>query len=143
MRLEPFLARERALGLERAETYHAFARRVAANRTALRALLERLRADKKRIAAYGAPAKGNTLLNYCRIGVDLVEYTVDRNPLKVGNHTPGTHLPIRPAAFLAEDRPDYTLILPWNIAPEILLQEAAYRARGGRFMVPIPVPRII
>ena len=141
--LEPFLERERALGLERAETYHAFARRVAANRTALRGLLERLRAEGKRIAAYGAPAKGNTLLNYCHIGTELVEYAVDRNPLKVGNHTPGTHLPIRPAAFLAEDRPDFALILPWNIAPEILRQEAAYRARGGRFLVPIPEPKIL
>jgi SAM-dependent methyltransferase len=141
--LAPFLARERALGLERVETYHAFARRVAENRGALRALLLRLRADGKRVAAYGAPAKGNTLLNYCGIGTELVEYTVDRNPMKVGNHTPGAHLPIRPAAFLAEDRPDYALILPWNIAPEIVQQEAAYRARGGRFLVPIPEPRIL
>jgi len=141
--LAPFLARERELGLERAETYHAFARRVAANRTALRALLERLRGDGKRIAAYGAPAKGNTLLNYCGIGPELVEYTVDRNPLKVGKLTPGAHLPIRPVPVLAEDRPDYALILPWNLAPEIVQQEAAYRARGGRFLVPIPEPKVL
>jgi SAM-dependent methyltransferase len=141
--LAPFLARERALGLERAETYHAFARRVAANRTALRALLERLRAGGRRIAAYGAPAKGNTLLNYCGIGPELVEYTVDRNPMKVGKLTPGAHLPIRPVPVLAEDCPDYALILPWNIADEIVAQEAAYRGKGGRFLVPIPEPKVL
>jgi hypothetical protein len=134
-----FLERER--GLERLATYHDFARRVAANRAALRALLTGLRAQGKRVAAYGAPAKGNTLLNYCGIGPELVEYTVDRNPLKVGSYTPGAHLPIRAVEFLAQDRPDHALILPWNIAPEIVRQERLYRERGGRFLVPIPEPR--
>jgi SAM-dependent methyltransferase len=141
--VERLLARERELGLERVETYHAFARRVDANKLALRAMLVGLRASGKRVAAYGAPAKGNTLLNTCGIGTELVEYTVDRNPLKVGSHTPGAHLPIRPVAYLAEDRPDFVLILPWNIAPEVVQQEALYRQRGGRFLVPIPEPKVL
>jgi len=141
--VEQWLARERAAGLESPETYQRFAGRVAANRSALRALLERLRGEGKRIAAYGAPAKGNTLLNYCAIGTELIEYTVDKNPLKVGTYTPGSHLPIREVAVLAEDRPDYALILPWNIAPEIVQQERLYRERGGRFLVPIPEPGIL
>jgi len=141
--LTPFLARERALGLERAETYHAFARRVAANREALRTRLAAWKAEGRRVAAYGAPAKGNTLLNYCGIGTELVEYTVDKNPLKVGTYTPGSHLPIREVAVLAQDRPDYALILPWNLSAEIVRQESLYRERGGRFLVPIPEPRVL
>jgi SAM-dependent methyltransferase len=141
--LAPFLERERALGLERAETYHVFARRVAANQAAVRALLERFRREGKRVAAYGAPAKGNTLLNSCGIGTELIEYTVDKNPLKVGRYTPGAHLPIREVSTLASDRPDYALILPWNIAGEIVQQEALFRAAGGRFLVPIPEPKVL
>ena len=116
---------------------------LAANRSALRALLAGLKQAGKRIAAYGAPAKGNTLLNYCGITSELVEYTVDKNPLKVGCFTPGAHLPIRPVAALAEERPDFALILPWNIAPEIVQQERLYRERGGRFLVPIPEPKAL
>lgn len=142
-RVAELVARERALGLDRAAGFHAFAKRVAANKTALRALLTGLKQDGKRIAAYGAPAKGNTLLNYCGVSTDLVEYTVDKNPLKVGCLTPGARLPIRPVSVLAEDRPDYALILPWNIAPEIVTQERLYRERGGRFLVPIPEPKAL
>ncbi len=134
---------ERARGLDRAETYHAFARRVAQNKEQLLALLRSLRSQGKRIAAYGAPAKGNTLLNYCGIGTDLVEYTVDRNPLKAGKLTPGMHLPVRPGGTLAADRPDFTLILPWNLTDEIVQQEAEYRRSGGRFLIPIPEPKIL
>ncbi|MEO6593158.1 MAG: class I SAM-dependent methyltransferase [Planctomycetota bacterium] len=137
------ISRERQNGLERVETYLQFAQRVAENRTALRAMLVDLRGQGARIAAYGAPAKGNTLLNYNDIGTDLVEYTVDKSPLKVGRWTPGKHLPIRPQPFLEQDRPDYTLILPWNLTDEIVQQEAGYRRHGGRFLVPIPEPRIL
>ena len=140
---EGFVRREEERGLEELETYRAFARAVEKNRRDLVALLRSLRAAKKRVAAYGAPAKGNTLLNTCGIGTDLVEYTVDKNPLKVGSYTPGMHLPIRPVPFLAQDRPDHALILPWNIAAEIVEQERAYRAKGGSFLVPIPEPMIL
>ena len=134
---------ERQNGLEDPATYHGFARRVAGNRDALLALLRDLRRQGARIAAYGAPAKGNTLLNYCGIGTDLVEYTVDKSPLKAGRFTPGMHLPIKPQPFLEQDRPDYCLILPWNLTDEIVAQEAGYRRKGGRFLVPIPEPRIL
>ncbi len=137
------IAVERRRGLEDVETYRAFARAVAENRGALLALLSSLRAGGKRVAAYGAPAKGNTLLNTCGIGTDLVEYTVDKNPLKVGTYTPGMHIPIRPVEVLAQDRPDFALILPWNLAGEIVAQEKLYRERGGRFLVPLPEPKIL
>ncbi len=134
---------EREKGLEDPATYRAFAAAVARNRDELRGLLGQLKSEGKRIAAYGAPAKGNTLLNYCGIGTDLVEYTVDRNPLKVGTFTPGMRLPVREVAHLAKDRPDVTLILPWNIAPEIIGQQKDYVAHGGAFLVPIPEPHIV
>jgi hypothetical protein len=135
--------RERARGFDRAETFHAFAAGVERNRAALRDLLEGLRAEGRRVAAYGAPAKGNTLLNYCGIGPDLVEYTVDRNPLKVGKLTPGMRIPVRPREAIDASPPDYLLILPWNLTDEIIEQEAAFRRRGGRFVIPIPEPRIV
>jgi hypothetical protein len=107
------------------------------------ALLRSLRAEGRTIAGYGAPAKGNTLLNYCGIGADLVPYTVDRNPLKIGTWTPGMHLPVLPVEALLERRPDYVLILAWNFAEEVMRQQAEYRRRGGRFIVPIPRPEVV
>ena len=140
---QAFLAAERRNGLATLAAWEQFADRTRAQRQELRALLQRLTTEGKRIAAYGAPAKGNTLLNYCGIGVDLVPYTMDRNPLKVGTFTPGMHLPVRPASTLLEDMPDYVLILAWNFADEIMQQQAAYSAAGGRFILPIPAPSII
>ena len=137
------IERERELGMEDVETYHRFARRVAENKAALLELLHGLTANGSRLAAYGAPAKGNTLLNYCGIGTELLEFTVDRNQLKVGTYTPGMRIPIREVDALFQDRPDYTLILPWNIAEEIRSQERAYVQAGGRFMVPIPEPKVL
>jgi predicted TPR repeat methyltransferase len=130
-------------GFSDIETYHDFATHVAANRTALRALLDRLCAEGKVVAAYGAPAKGNTLLNYCGIGTERVAFTVDKNPLKVGRYTPGTHIPILSVETLLERQPDVTLILAWNFADEIIAQQEEYRRRGGRFLLPIPEPRIV
>jgi hypothetical protein len=106
-------------------------------------MLEDLRGQGKRVVGYGAPAKGNTLLNYCRIDRTLVPYTVDKNPLKVGRLTPGMHIPVKSVETLAHDRPDYLLILAWNFAAEIMEQQSAYRAQGGRFIVPVPSPVII
>lgn len=138
-----FAAAERRAGLADPARLRRFAADVAANREALLALLWRLREEGATLAAYGAPAKGNTLLNYCGIGPDLVEFAVDRNPLKQGRFTPGQHLPVPPAEALLERRPDYTLILAWNFAEEIMAQQAEYRRRGGRFILPLPEPRIL
>jgi len=92
----------------------------------------------KRIAGYGAPGKGNTLLNYCGIRGDFLDFTVDRNPYKHGKFLPGTHIPIFPPEKITETRPDYVLILPWNFKDEIMQQMAFIREWGGQFVVPIP-----
>ena len=95
------------------------------------------------MAGYGAPGKGNTLLNYCGIRGDLLAYTVDRNPHKQGLFTPGTRIPIHPPERLEETRPDYILLLPWNLKDEIIAQMGRVREWGGRFVVPIPTVEVI
>jgi C-methyltransferase C-terminal domain/Putative zinc binding domain/Methyltransferase domain len=137
------LADERRRGLDRFETYTDFAERVASIRSRLLALLRGRREAGETVAGYGAAAKGNTLLNYCGIGPDLVGWVADKNPLKVGLFTPGMHLPVVPATRLGEERPDYTLILAWNMADEIAAEQDAYRRAGGHFIVPIPEPAVI
>jgi 2-polyprenyl-3-methyl-5-hydroxy-6-metoxy-1,4-benzoquinol methylase len=134
---------ERARGLSDASTFHALATGVQRTRTQLLELLRGLRAQGATIAAYGAPAKGNTLLNYCGIDTQLIDYTVDRNPLKVGRYTPGMHLPVLPVETLVARQPDYVLVLAWNFIDEIIEQQPAYRQAGGKFIVPIPEPRIV
>jgi hypothetical protein len=137
------LEREQDAGVGDFTTYANFADRVAGIRSRLLELLQGVRRDGARVAAYGAAAKGNTLLNYCGIGPDLLEYVADKNPLKQGLYTPGMHLPVVEAARLAADQPDYTLILAWNMADEIAAEQQAYRDAGGRFIVPIPDPALI
>ena len=132
------LAMEEEAGMARLETYLSFGEKV---RGVKRALLEFLIHAKKKgraVAAYGAPAKGNTLLNYCGIRTDFVEYTVDRNPYKQGRFLPGTRIPIYAPSRIAETRPDFLLILPWNIREEVATQMAHLRDWGGKFVVPIP-----
>jgi len=129
--------------LDKKETYIAFAKRAALIKTKLLALLNDLKKSGKRIAAYGAPAKGNTLLNYCGITTDLVEYTVDKSPYKQNLYTQGTHLPVYSPDRLIQDMPDYVLLLAWNFADEILEQQKAYRDKGGNFILPIPEVRIV
>jgi SAM-dependent methyltransferase len=138
-----YLASERAGGLTELGYYEAFADRVGGVKHDLLELLHELRRDGKRIAAYGAAAKGSTLINYVGIGSDLVDYVVDRNVHKHGLHMPGTHLPIGDPSVLVEDRPDYLLLLAWNYHDEIVRQQAEYRELGGRFIVPVPTPRIV
>jgi SAM-dependent methyltransferase len=137
-RARALAGRERAAGYETLETYTSFGERVVRDkREILRVLLE-LKASGARIAGYGAPAKGNTLLNYCGIRRDFLDYTVDRNPHKQGHLLPGTHIPIRSPEALREDRPDIVLILPWNLREEIMEQLAEIREWGGRFAVRAP-----
>ena len=142
-RCRDLLDDERDAGMSELAFYSHFAERVAACQTQLRALLERLNADGRRVAAYGAAAKGATLLNSCRIGTDLVEYVVDRNTHKQGRLMPGCRLPIRPVEALTSDRPDDLIVLAWNFADEIVEQQAAFAAAGGTFYVPVPEPRIV
>jgi len=106
-------------------------------------LLRGLKADGKSIAAYGAAAKGSTLVNYAGIGPELVDFVVDRNVHKQGLHMPGTHLPITDPEALLEQRPDYVLLLAWNYKDEVMAQQSDYLSRGGRFIVPVPSPRIV
>lgn len=136
---------ERHAGLADAARFRRFAREVAESRGALVDLLEGLAVEGRSVAAYGAPAKGNTLLTFCGIDTRLVRYTVDRNPRKVGLYTPGSHLPVRDVAALVagEDRPDFVLILAWNLAEEIMEQQRAYRDLGGRFIIPVPRAHVV
>jgi C-methyltransferase C-terminal domain/Putative zinc binding domain/Methyltransferase domain len=134
---------ESADGMRDIDRYHEFARAVERNRAQLRQMLHRLKSEGKRIAAYGAPAKGNTLLNYCDVGTDLISYTVDKSALKVGLFTPGKHIPVRHVSTLLEDQPDFVLLLAWNFAKEIMKQQQEYRNHGGRFISPLPQPEIV
>lgn len=135
--------RELGLGLNRIETYATFAEGVKESKRALLHLLIRLRRAGKRVVGYGAPGKGNTLLNYCGIRTDLLEFTVDRNPYKHGRFLPGTHIPIFPPEKIWEVKPDFVLILPWNLKDEIMKQMEGIRAWGGQFIVPIPRAEVV
>jgi hypothetical protein len=131
-------AREAAQGLDRFEGYQGFAPRVIDTKSKLLSFLIETRRENKRVAAYGAAAKGNTLLNYCGIRTDFIEYVVDRSKEKQGKYLPGTRIPIREPEHVRSTRPDYLLILPWNIKNEVMQQMAYIRSWGGRFVVPIP-----
>jgi SAM-dependent methyltransferase len=130
--------RELARGFQSLERYASFGERVKETKRAILEFLIEAKRDGKSIVGYGAPGKGNTLLNYCGIRTDFLDYTVDRNPYKQGKYTPGTHIPIHDPERIAATRPDYLFILPWNLREEIMRQMAHARAWGCRFVVPIP-----
>ncbi len=134
---------EREAGLMTMAPYQAFAERVGAVKTNLLAFLEQAKNDGKKVVAYGAPAKGNTLLNYCDIDPNLLAYTADRSPHKQGFYLPGSHLPIKSPEQLLADKPDYVVILAWNVKDEIMAQLADIREWGGKFVVPIPELEIL
>jgi SAM-dependent methyltransferase len=141
--VDEMLATERTLGLDTIDYYRDFASRVTDLCTALNYLLTRLRADGKRIAAYGAAAKGATLCNVAGLGPEMLDFVVDRSPHKQGLYMPGVRLPIVGPEALLEQRPDYVLLLAWNFADEILGQQAEFVRQGGRFVVPVPEPIIV
>jgi SAM-dependent methyltransferase len=130
--------RELEAGVTRLETYASFDERVKETKRALLEFLIRAKRAGKRLAGYGAPGKGNTLLNYCGIRTDFLDYTVDRSPYKQGKFTPGTRIPILHPDKIAQTRPDYVFILPWNLKDEIVRQMAHVRDWGGKFVMPIP-----
>lgn len=134
--------REEAAGFTRLETYLSFGEQVKETKRKLLDFLIQTKREGKSIAGYGAPGKGNTLLNYCGIRTDFIDYTVDRSPYKQGLFLPGTHIPIFHPDKIPETKPDYVLILPWNLKEEIMTQMAHIRTWGGQFVVPIPEVRI-
>jgi SAM-dependent methyltransferase len=145
--VEPAVAaladREKAEGVRDLEWYLSFAERVKETKRRLLAFLIEARRDGKSVVGYGAPAKGNTLLNYCGIRSDFLDYTVDRSPHKQGRFLPGTHIPIYSPERIFETRPEYVLILPWNVKDEVMHQMADVRTWGGKFVVPIPEVRVL
>lgn len=142
-RVRALLAEEAAWGVERIHFYRGFARRVEGLKESLRGELQKLKKQGKRIAAYGAAAKGSTLLNYFGIGRELIDFVADRSTYKQGRYMPGVHLPIVAPEELRRAMPDYCVLLTWNFAEEIFEQQREYRSRGGRFIVPIPEVRIV
>jgi SAM-dependent methyltransferase len=135
--------RERAAGYERIETYLAYGRRVARDKREILRFLIELKEQGLRIVGYGAPAKGNTLLNYCGVRGDFIEFTCDLNPHKQGHFLPGSHIPIRPPEAIREERPDVVLILPWNLKDEIMAQLDFIREWGGRFAARTPELKLL
>ncbi len=136
------LARERAFGLDQDKVYIEWRKQIEATRDSLTYLLRGIKGSGKKIAAYGAPAKGNTLLNFCGIGLAMIDFTVDLAPSKQNRMLPGVHIPIYSPEVIREQKPDFVLILPWNLKGEIKAQLADIEGWGGKFIVPIPVPTI-
>jgi SAM-dependent methyltransferase len=141
--VEQVLKEETAKGVGHLKTYQHFARQAANIKQSLTATIRKLKDQGKRVAGYGAPAKGNTLLSYLGLGSDSIEYIADRSALKQGRFTPGTHIPVVSPAHLLKDQPDYVLILAWNFAVEVMNQLSEYQQRGGQFMLPVPEVKII
>jgi SAM-dependent methyltransferase len=137
------LEAESAMGLDRIETYRRFADRTRGVKETLTRTLSALLAEGNRIVGYGAPAKGNTLLGFLELGPRQLDYIADRSPLKQGLYTPGSHVPVVAPERILEEQPEYVLLLAWNFADEVMEQQAEYRARGGRFIVPVPDVRVI
>lgn len=142
-KVEQYISIEKQKRFDSIDTYYHFADKVSLVKKELLQLLNDLKSQGKTIVGYGAAAKGNTLLNYCGISTDLIDYIVDKSPHKQNLYTPGTHIPVLNTDKLLEELPDYTLLLAWNFADEILEQQKIYREKGGKFIIPIPHIQIV
>lgn len=142
-RVYDLLEKEKSAGLLDINTYYNFGKKVESTKRKLLQLLIQIKNEGQKIVGYGAPAKGNTLLNYCGIRTDFIDYTVDRNPYKQNKYLPGTHIPIKDPDYIRQDRPDYVLILPWNIKEEIMNNTNYIYEWGGKFIIPIPEVMIV
>ncbi len=138
-----FVESEKKMRLNKVSTYINFGKLVLQNKMELVTLLTKVKLSDKKIIGYGAPAKGNTLLNYFKIGSEILDYIIDDSPLKQGLYTPGTHIPVVPAKILDKDKPDYILILAWNFAQSIMVKYQGFRENGGKFIIPVPTPKIV
>lgn len=141
--VKQLLAEETELGIGAFEYYGSFGQKVETLISGLKVLLDDLKADGKRIAAYGAAAKGATMLNYSGIGTEVLDYVVDRNVHKQGLTMPGVHVPIEAPEKLLEDMPDYVLLLAWNFKDEVMKQQADFLEKGGKFVIPVPEPQVV
>jgi hypothetical protein len=141
-RVAELLVREDAFGYTTMRRYETFEEQVKETKRKLLDFLIKAKRQRKQVVGYGAPGKGNTLLNYCGIRTDFLDYTVDRSPHKQGNFLPGTRIPIHVPEKIRETKPDYVLILPWNLREEIARQMSFIREWGGKFVVPIPEVRV-
>ena len=131
------------MNLSSVNTFNDFAKKVNEIRRKLIMLLQELKNNNKKIAGYGAAAKANTLLSYCDIDSKILDYIADKNPLKQGLYTPGTHITVVSTKEISKNPPDYLLILAWNFADEIMKQQEEFEKSGGKFIIPLPVPKII
>jgi len=138
-----YLKKEADMKLAEPATWQPFVQKVQHIREELPKLVRQLKAEGKRVIGYGASAKGNTLLNTCGLTDKDLEYIIDNTPFKQGKVAPGSWIPVKPPEALLQDQPDYALLLAWNFAPEIVRREVEFQRRGGRFIVPIPAPKII
>lgn len=134
---------EKSIGIEDLETYKKFANKVYGFKEKLISYIKDIKNQGKSVAGYGAPAKSTTLLNFCNIGKDFIDYVVDDNPLKISLYTPGTHIPVVSSEYMDEKTPDYVLILAWNFAHEILKKTKKYADQGVKFIIPLPEPKIV
>lgn len=141
--VDKFMDNEKKMGLGKVRTYLNFAKKIEQNKKDLQMMLKRLKKEGKKIVGYGAPAKGNTLLNYFKIGTDVLDYIIDDSKYKQNLYTPGTHILVSSISRLKQTKPDYILILAWNFAGPIMKKLDEYKKNGGKFIVPVPKPAII
>lgn len=141
--VDEFIKTEKRLGLANAQTYKKFAKKIDQNKEDLNALLKKLKSRGKTIIGYGAPAKGNTLLNYFDIGPEILDYIADDSSYKQGLFTPGMHIPVISSERIIQNKPDYILILAWNFAESIMKKLSDYKKNGGKFIIPVPNPVIV